>query len=167
MIGRKSRKLPKQQRRVGQFVHGESKTVLHNLWTEVRRRCFHRGGSNYKAYGGRGITMHKPWADDYREFAKYVRKTIGEPPAGLQLDRINNSKGYVPGNLRWATRSQQCNNTRRNRWIKFDGKRLTLSQWAVTLGLSQSTLNARFMRGWTVREALTQQKYWPGKRPHN
>jgi len=44
--------------------------------------------------------MHGPWREDYQAFSEYVLGQLGERPAGMQLDRIDNEKGYVPGNLR-------------------------------------------------------------------
>lgn len=35
------------------------------------------------------------------------------------------------------------------------GRRMTLSQWAVRLGVKRSTLNQRLRRGWSVSKAFT------------
>jgi hypothetical protein len=37
---------------------------------------------------------------------------MGAKPAGLSLDRIDNSKGYSKENCRWATIFEQKNNMR-------------------------------------------------------
>jgi len=37
---------------------------------------------------------------------------IGTRPEGMSLDRINNLGHYEPGNVRWATHQEQCNNRR-------------------------------------------------------
>lgn len=56
--------------------------------------------------------MHGPWRMSFDTFLAH----IGLPPSALhQIDRINNNKGYVPGNLRWATRVQNCNNRRNSK----------------------------------------------------
>ena len=45
-------------------------------------------------------------------FLEYVEENLGEKPEGYTLDRIDNNKGYYPGNLRWADISLQ--NANRN-----------------------------------------------------
>lgn len=39
-----------------------------------------------------------------------VLRDMGECPDGLEIDRIDNNKGYEPGNCRWATHQQNCQN---------------------------------------------------------
>lgn len=132
------RKLPR--------LHGESKTRLHNCWTEIKRRCLWSGADNFHNYGGRGITVHPPWVMDYRRFAAYVRKHIGDPRPGMSIDRIDNERGYVPGNIRWADRVTQSSNTRRNVWVEYDGKRMTMKQWAAHLNINYWTLVSRIKK---------------------
>jgi hypothetical protein len=66
----------------------------------------------FKNYGGRGIQMAPEWVEDFVAFRDYVNQNLGPRPKGGTIDRINNDEGYFPGNIRWATRSVQSNNTR-------------------------------------------------------
>ena len=105
---------------VKQRTHGETGTYLHELWMNMRRRCYDKGCAAYKRYGGRGITVHDRWREDYTAFAADIRSEIGERPSDQHsLDRTDNSGNYKPGNVRWATRQEQMINRRKGwRWGK-------------------------------------------------
>lgn len=96
---------------VGPKRHGESYTRLHKLWCGMRARS--RGGNSVlvkKYYRDRGITCCEEW-DSYEAFRDWA---LAHGYADdLELDRIDNDKGYSPSNCRWATRRQQMANTRK------------------------------------------------------
>lgn len=85
------------------------------LWRRIKTKCLAPTSKDYQYYGGRGITMHTSWIHDFPAFAAYIDGALGPRPDGGSLDRVDNEGNYEPGNLRWATRSEQALN-RRNRW---------------------------------------------------
>lgn len=93
--------------------HGDCRTKLYDIWCAIKARCMNPHNKRYKDYGARGITIHPDWAYDYAAFKDYILGTLGEKPASnYSLDRIDNDRGYIPGNLRWATYYQQNHNRR-------------------------------------------------------
>jgi hypothetical protein len=76
-------------------------------------RCTNPQSAVYPDYGGRGITVHPAWIADRVEFLRYLVGLDGWDKPELQLDRIDNNSGYVPGNLRFVTRSANMANKRR------------------------------------------------------
>jgi len=73
----------------------------------------------------------------------------------MELDRYPDNDGnYEPGNVRWATRVEQMNNTRRNRFLTHGGETLTLAQWARRTGMPYKKLEGRLRIGWPVERAL-------------
>jgi hypothetical protein len=76
-------------------------------------RCTNPQSQTYPDYGGRGITVHPAWVENRVEFLRHLVELDGWDQPQLQLDRIDNNGGYVPGNLRFVTRSENGKNKRR------------------------------------------------------
>jgi len=121
------------------FKHGDIKSKEYNAWTGAKQRCFNKKDPSYKNYGGRGITMCSRWANDYTKFLK----DMGRCPDGYTLDRIDNDGNYEPDNCRWASRKTQSQNTRTNRYIEYDGKRMVLAGWASKIGIRPNDLHQK------------------------
>lgn len=99
------------------FIHGctiKGHNVEYYAWKGMRWRCLpnkdpnHRNHINYYL---RGIRVCPEWdnKDGFLSFYNHV----GPKPSKLHsLDRIDNSLGYQPGNVRWADWKTQANNKR-------------------------------------------------------
>ena len=92
--------------------HGKAHTKIHYIWLAMKKRCFNENSSQFKDWGGRGITVCDEWKNDFQAFYDYVSKLPHFGEAGYSLDRINNDGNYEPNNVRWATRIEQNNNRR-------------------------------------------------------
>ncbi len=78
-------------------------------WYNMMARCYNPTSSRYARYGGRGIQVCEEWHDPWT-FCRYLDETLGPCPPDHTLDRINNDGNYEPGNIRWATYSEQNQN---------------------------------------------------------
>lgn len=134
------------------YKHGMSRTREYRLWIAMKVRCYNRNCPEFHMYGGRGIAMCDEWRDD---FSAFLRDVGPRPGRGYSVDRIDNDGNYEPGNVRWATMRQQSNNTRRNVILTYDGKTLTLAQWARYLGINIETVKQRYHTGRPVDEVLS------------
>lgn len=74
-------------------------------------RCYDATTKSYPYYGARGIEVCEAWHDP-ATFISYIEIELGPRPERHSLDRIDNNGNYEPGNLRWATNSQQMLNRR-------------------------------------------------------
>ena len=83
-------------------------------WQNIIQRCLNPKSPRWYRYGARGISIDDRWRSDPWLFLHYLDENLGPRPEGMSLDRIDNDGNYEPGNLRWATDSeQQRNQTRR------------------------------------------------------
>ncbi|MFJ3274141.1 hypothetical protein [Streptomyces sp. NPDC086776] len=87
--------------------HGRKGTSIYATWAQMIQRCTNPAHKQWADYGGRGITVCERW----RDFANFLTD-MGERPAGLTLDRIDNNRGYEPDNCRWTDVSTQNFNRR-------------------------------------------------------
>jgi hypothetical protein len=123
------------------FKHGQTNTKLWRTWMGVLERTTVVTSPKFKRYGGRGITV----CDDWKDFEIFA-KDVGEPTSdSCSLDRIDNSRGYFPGNVRWATAKEQASNRSTNVWVWKDGEKMIASEVAKKVGVSKSTI-ARWIK---------------------
>lgn len=80
------------------------------MYRNMMLRCYHKNFSSFYAYGERGISVCKEWAEDKTNFFKWA-VTNGYKP-WLELDRINNELGYFPENCRFLNKSANNLNKR-------------------------------------------------------
>ena len=135
--------------------HGLSKTRLHRIWHSMYCRCYYPSTNQYKNYGGKGIKVCEEWKH-IEGFVRFYTWAINNGyKEDLTLDRINNEKDYCPENCRWITIKEQSNHRTNNVFYTFQGETKTSKQWCEEYGISQTTLNDRLKRGWTLQQALT------------
>lgn len=129
-----------------------SDSKLYNTWASMKNRCHNSKSDNYKNYGMRGITVCDEWVDNYSEFKRWALDNGYNESGGrnCSIERIDVNGNYSPENCKWATAKEQMNNTRRNTFVEYDGKRMSLAQWADYLGINYSSFMSRFDRGWSM-----------------
>jgi hypothetical protein len=133
--------------------HGYShRERLYDTWLNMKRRCKDPNNKRYEQYGGRGISVCEEW-NDYSNFRSWALSSGYSDD--LTIDRIDVNGNYCPENCRWANLTEQMNNTTRNRVISFDGKTMTMAQWAKHLGISYGTINHRVQRGWSMERIVS------------
>lgn len=135
--------------------HGLSKTRLYTIWHSMYCRCYYKSTNQYKNYGGKGIKVCEEWKSS-QGFLNFYNWAINNGyEEKLTLDRIDSNKNYCPENCRWVTSKSQSNNKTNNVFYTFNGETKTAKQWCELYSISQTTLNDRLKRGWSLEQALT------------
>lgn len=135
----------------GNRTHGQRNTPLYGRWASMVSRTTNPNHPRYPDYGGRGITVCERWKS-FEGFAEDMGSTFSPE---LSLERIDNGRGYEPGNCRWATVIEQARNKRSSHLVTFRGQTKTIAEWAELLGLNYETVHTRLgKQGWPVDRAL-------------
>lgn len=119
--------------------------------TLMIQRCHNPKNPKYKHYGARGITVCAEWRAECG-FDGFFAHVGPKPTPKHSIERIKNDRGYEPGNVRWATQSEQMSNTRRTRLITANGRTQTLAEWERETGIQD--LAYRLEKGDTPEEAV-------------
>jgi len=138
---------------------------LYNQWAGMIYRCTHKNAAHYERYGGRNISVCEEWATDYEAFANWSLENGYEK--GLEIDRIDNNKGYSPSNCRWVSHMENSRN-RNVRCTSSTGvsgvfKRPDSGKWRATIGVNYKRINLGTFD--TFEEAVAARKeaelkYW-------
>jgi len=96
----------------------------YRAYIDAKRRCTNPNSQRWYTHGGRGIKFL------FANFEEFLCD-VGLRPNGMTLDRIDNDGHYEPGNIRWATPSQQVSN-RRNYKKKFRVRNEVAKRFVVT-----------------------------------
>ncbi len=109
----------RERLRVDKVTHGDkpkdSSGVApeYRAWTNMITRCTNPKHNRWQHYGGRGITICERWRNSYEAFLSDVGR---RPSPAHSLDRYPDCDGnYEPGNVRWATGTEQRLNQRRQK----------------------------------------------------
>ena len=114
-------------------THGCSNKTWYKVYHAMMTRCGHSKGASERSlrdYRDRGITVCELWQKSPLAFGDWLFAHGWH--RGLQIDRIDNNKGYSPENCRVVTPKENANN-RRNTSRLDDGK--SLADFCSSIGI--------------------------------
>ena len=138
------------------LLHGHSRRAEklsrpeYRIWCHMRARCLNETDHAFRLYGGRGIKICQRWDS----FAAFYADMGPRPSPNHSIDRTNRDGDYEPSNCRWATISEQNNNTSRNRRLRVGDREMTLAQWSRETGVHEGTIRDRLKDGVSVDTAI-------------
>lgn len=132
-------------------THGLRYTTEYHIWSGMKGRCLNPKNDRFASYGGAGVSIHPPWI---AHFTAFLADVGPRPSMDHSLDRIDPRGNYEPGNVRWATRSEQQQN-RRDQYRVVNGIERRTRDIANQAGLSKSAILSRIRAGYIGAQILS------------
>lgn len=127
---------------------------LRFVHSSMIRRCYDRSDPAYKRYGGSGIGVSISWYQDFWRFYNWAMANGYKP--GLEIDRIDNNKGYKAKNCRFVTRRENANNRECTLFVEYKGNKYPFAIAVEKFGCASiEATRRRLLLGWTVEGALS------------
>lgn len=142
----------------GWYYRDNKKTSEYFCWRQMIERCHRQTHKMFHYYGGRGISVCDRWRLK-NGFSNFIDDMGVRPSPNHSIDRINNDGNYCVANCRWATKSEQSNNTRRNRAIMINGERMTAAAISQKYGILYPTVINRINREWKPEDVISKIKF--------
>jgi len=134
--------------------YGAKYQMERRVWLGMRARCHNPKNHAYERYGGRGIFVCDEWRFDFDKFYE----DMGPKPPGMDLDRIDNDKGYSKDNCRWISRVENSRNTRKTVFFDVNGVKMKIHQIAEMTGQKEGTIAYRIKSGLSAEQVLSDGK---------
>lgn len=126
-------------------------TSEYQAWANMKRRCQNPNNPGYKNYGARGIKVCERW----QSYDNFLADMGPKLQPDLTLERLDNDKGYEPGNCVWVNWGMNCANKRTTHKLVLNGETMCAKEWCKKLGLKYSTyLYRRKHYGWSPLKCL-------------
>jgi hypothetical protein len=94
--------------------HSLTKTKGYKLWCNIIQRCYNPKNHSYKYYGEKGVVMEDYFKNSYENFIDWIKGIANYDKwlnsSELSLDRIDNTLGYIRGNIKFSTKTEQVEN---------------------------------------------------------
>lgn len=148
-------------------MNGESNTHLGRLYRTIIYRCSEKYFQSY-LYHQKGIKVCDEWENSFNLFKNWCLNNGYKH--GLQIDRIDNTKGYSPDNCRFVNSIINCNNRHITRLVNYKGRNTPFMILIREKGLLNhaTTILGRINRGWSIEDAFDTEikkgNYFTGKR---
>jgi hypothetical protein len=124
----------------------------YHAWFAMKGRCGNPRNHKWLMYGGVGITVSSEWINSFESFLDH----LGPPPSlKHSIDRIDGSRGYEPGNCRWATCLEQSRNRKCLATLTVGGITKLAVEWCREHGVSSKLFHHRKKNGWSPEKAAT------------
>lgn len=144
VLGRRDRcKACLDKQRIVRGERSYERGYAFDSYSGAKGRCTNPKDAAWCDYGGRGIKFKFSSFDEFFDH-------LGPRPFRKSIDRIDNDGHYEPGNVRWATQTEQARNTRRTKLKVKDAifirkacaagiRMAVLASW---FGVSRATIHA-------------------------
>jgi hypothetical protein len=134
-------------------THGETANGIqspeYRTYNDAKNRCRNPNNVRYSDWGGRGIEFR------FNSFKEFLSEIGRKPNAAYTLERINVNGHYEIGNVKWATRTEQARNTRRNHVITVGDETHCITEWTEIKQVPRSRIPERLLAGWCETCAVT------------
>lgn len=130
-------------------------------WHSMVKRCTNPKSSDYKNYGGSGVSVCERWASSFKKFCEDMGP---RPGSEYSIDRLDGDKGYFPENCRWATSIQQNRNRFKGRLTGVTYRK-DRGKWKARISNGQKELNlGLFADKWDAicARKSAENLYWQG-----
>ena len=133
--------------------HGGADTKLYKKWRAIKYRCY--VSPYFNNYIENGVTVCDEWNKSFIAFREWALNNGYKPE--LQIDRIDNNKGYSPDNCRFVTNLENANNRSNTKRVIYKGKEYALMMLLreKNMLLHERGIRGRLKKGMNIEEALS------------